>query len=437
MQQLGERKMDNTNSMSRENKKKQLKRQVVRPNHVQQNEEESREILRQAHQRKVRRRLILLLVLVLIFGGAAIGFVQYSKYHQYGSYQVVWEKNLTDEAQESAAKGEGSFGGYVDFAGGVLKYTKDGASYIDAQGKAVWIQSYEMKTPIVAVNGDFAAIADRQGNHIFICDTKGTQGQATTLLPILQISVSAKGVVSALQEDSRASYIYMYKKDGSSLDITIKSLLSGDGYPIDMSLSPNGTQLMTSFMYLDQGMIKNKIVFYNFGLGKNDPNRVVGIFFPQDLGDSMAGRVRFLDESHAVAFTDKGIQFFSTRVETSPELTKQITLEENVRSITSTSRHIGVITDNGEGGDSYLLRVFDIEGNSIFQTSFNYQYTGFDIDGDYVLLYNDSSCRVYNMSGTEKFNATFDFTVSKVSAGRFPGTLLVMGPQRMMEIKMQ
>lgn len=294
-----------------------------------------------------------------------------------------------------------------------------------------------MKTPIVAVNGDFAAIADRQGNHIFICDAKGTQGQATTLLPILQISVSAKGVVSALQEDSRASYIYMYKKDGSSLDITIKSLLSGDGYPIDMSLSPNGTQLMTSFMYLDQGMIKNKIVFYNFGLGKNDPNRVVGIFFPQDLGDSMAGRVRFLDESHAVAFTDKGLQFFSTRVETSPELTKQITLEENVRSITSTSRYTGVITDNGEGGDSYLLRVYDIEGNSIFQTSFNYQYTGFDIDGDYVLLYNDSSCRVYNMSGTEKFNGTFDFTVSKVSAGRFPGTLLVMGPQRMMEIKMQ
>lgn len=37
---------------------------------------------------------------------------------------------------------------------------------------------------------------------------------------------------------------------------------------MDVSLSPGGTQWITSFMYLDQGMIKNKIVFYNFGLGK-------------------------------------------------------------------------------------------------------------------------------------------------------------------------
>ena len=66
---------------------------------------------------------------------------------------------------------------------------------------------------------------------------------------------------------------------------------------MDVSLSPGGTQWITSFMYLDQGMIKNKIVFYNFGLGKNDPKRVVGVFLPEDLSDAMAGRVRFMDES--------------------------------------------------------------------------------------------------------------------------------------------
>jgi len=73
----------------------------------------------------------------------------------------------------------------------------------------------------------------------------------------------------------------------------------------------------------------------------------------------------------------------------------------------------------------------------VFDTTFNYQYTGFDIDKELVLLYNDSSCRVYNMAGTEKFNGTFEFTVSKVSAGRFPSTLLVMGPQMLTEIKLQ
>ena len=417
--------MSDLDSMNREIKKRQLRRQIV-PSPAPQ-EEDSEEIVRKARKRVKLKRLRIFLIIGVILIAAGIGLFQYFRYYQYTSYDVVWEKEMK----------EGSFVGYMDFGGNVLKYSKDGASYIDNQGKEIWVQSFEMKSPTACVNGNYAAVADQQGNSIYRCDKNGTQGQATTLLPILRVTLSAKGVVAALQEDSKASYIYLYKRDGSSLDIMVKSLLSGDGYPVDLSLSPNGTQLITSYMYLDQGMIKCKIVFYNFGLGKNDPNRVVGIFFPKDLGDAMAGRVRFLDESHSVIFTDKGIQFFSTRVETSPELVSQIPIEENIRSITYAQDKVGIVTDNVEGGDPYRLRIYDREGSPVFEKTFNYQYTGFDIDGDLVLLYNDSSCKVYNMTGTEKYNGTFDFTVSKVSAGRFPGTLLVMGPQKMTEIKLQ
>ena len=429
--------MGSISSMSRENKKKQLKRQLVPSDSGYQEDEDSREIVHKAHRRVVRKRLLIFLILVCLAAAAVFAFYRFSRYHQFTQYQVIWEKDLVSQAQESAAQGEGSFCEYMDFCDGVLKYTKDGASYLDAQGKVVWVQSYEMKSPTVSINGEFAAIGDRQGSSIYICDKSGTQGQATTLLPILQVTVSAKGVVAALQEDAKASYIYLYKRDGSSLDINVKSLLSGDGYPLDLSLSPNGTQLITSYMYLDQGMMKCKIVFYNFGLGKNDPRRVVGIFFPQDLNDAMAGRVRFLDESHSAIFTDKGIQFFSTRVETSPELVGQVPVEENIRSIAYTKDYVGLVTDNMEGGDPYSLKLYDKEGAPVFSRTFNYQYTGFDIDGDMVMLYNDSSCKVFNMAGTEKFNGSFDFTVAKVSSGRFPGTLLVMGPQMMKEIKLQ
>ena len=64
----------------------------------------------------------------------------------------------------------------MEFGDGVIKYTKDGASYIDSRGKAIWIQSYEMKSPFVTVNGDFAAIGDKQGNSIYICDRSGLPG---------------------------------------------------------------------------------------------------------------------------------------------------------------------------------------------------------------------------------------------------------------------
>ena len=47
--------MGSTNSMSRENKKKQLKRQIVPSGSPFQEEEDSREIVHKAHRRVVRK----------------------------------------------------------------------------------------------------------------------------------------------------------------------------------------------------------------------------------------------------------------------------------------------------------------------------------------------------------------------------------------------
>ena len=78
-----------------------------------------------------------------------------------------------------------------------------------------------------------------------------------------------------------------------------------------------------------------------------------------------------------------------------------------------------------------------LDGAPVLDQTFNFQYSGVNIDGDLILLYNDSGCQVFNLNGVQKFTGSFDFTVSKVSAGRFPGTLLVTGPQMMKEIRLQ
>ena len=177
--------MDNSSLMNRENKKRQLRRQIVPPRY--QTEEESEQAIRNAHKKTVRKRLAVLAVVAVLLGGAAFGIYYYDRYHSFYDYQVVWEKSLAEENQEAAVKGEGSFCEYVDFGDGVIKYTKDGASYIDGRGKTIWIQSYEMKSPFVSVNGEFAAIGDKQkrlpgsGNHgaayfvlICICKRSGS-----------------------------------------------------------------------------------------------------------------------------------------------------------------------------------------------------------------------------------------------------------------------
>ena len=119
-----------------------------------QNEQESEQAIRNAHKKTVRKRMTIFIIAAVLLGGAAFSIYYYDRYHTFYDFQVVWEKSLTEENQEAAIQGEGSFCGYMEFGDGVIKYTKDGASYIDSRGKAIWIQSYEMKSPFVTVNGD-------------------------------------------------------------------------------------------------------------------------------------------------------------------------------------------------------------------------------------------------------------------------------------------
>lgn len=420
--------MSDLNSMNREIKKRQLRQQIVPSPPPPPPEEDSEEIVRKARKRVRRKRLKIFLIISVVLIGAGIGLFQYFRNYQYTDYEVVWEKEIK----------EGSFVGYMDFGSNVLKYSKDGASYIDNQGKEIWAQSYEMKSPVACVNGDYAAIADQQGNSIYIFDKAGYTGTATTLLPIIKATISAHGVVAAILEDSTANYIYFYKNDGSVLEITFKALLNGDvGYPVDISLSPDGTQLIGAYAYLKNGALNGRVAFHNFAeIGKSKQNRLVG-GFDEPYESSLVARVHFLDETYSCAFADNSVSFYSTKNALSPELLKQVVVEEEIRSVFYSNKYVGTIVNNAEGENPDRMNIYNPDGSLVFSEAFHYQYTQADIDGERVILYNEDSCRVYDMSGRLKFEGTFDFPVSKIRNGRFPNTLLVTGPQNMKEIRLQ
>ena len=77
------------------------------------------------------------------------------------------------------------------------------------------------------------------------------------------------------------------------------------------------------------------------------------------------------------------------------------------------------------------------DGTHVLTKEFTYEYTQADIDGDLIILYNEDSCRIFNMAGAEKLYAVFDFHISKIRKGRFPNTLVVTGPQQMREIRLR
>jgi hypothetical protein len=426
--------MSDMNSMSRENRKRQLRRRVISSDTTYnaasawKREEDSEDVVRRA-QKKVRRRHLVILAAVAVIGLAVFAGVRYYRMnYSYTSFETSWEIPMN----------EGSLVGYELFGSNILKYTKDGASYMDNRGRNVWTESYEMKAPIISVNGSFAAIADQQGNSIYICDEDGKQGEATTVLPISKVAVSGTGIVAAVLEDSTSSYITFFKKDGTSLDITIKTKMAGDGYPLDISLSQDGTQLMCSYVYLQGGELKNRVVFYDFSeIGKNVPNRLVG-GFDDPFNGTMVPRVTYLSEPYSCAFTGNGPVFFSSKNLASPELISRAAMEEdNIRSVFFSDNYVGVIVRNSGGEEQERLEVYKADGSHVLSKAFTYEYTDAEIVGDLIILHDDHSCHIYNLAGVEKLYAEFDFTISKICKGRFPNTLLVTGPQMMREIRLK
>ena len=128
--------------------------------------------------------------------------------------------------------------------------------------------------------------------------------------------------------------------------------------------------------------------------------------------------------------------FISTRVQTEPSPQEPVLLEEEIRSICYNSQHVGVVTANSEGSDPYRLLIYDGDGREKLDQTFDFPYTDLSIEDDSIFLYNDSGCQVYNMRGTLKFSGELDMTVSGMMKGTLPGTLLVLGPQSIREIRL-
>ena len=382
-------------------------------------------------ERKPLPKAFLPALLLVLFLCAIGGYLYFTNRH-YDSLTVIWDRST----QSESGKAE-TFRGYEPFAKGVLQYSKDGASYVDGDGKTIWERSYQMQNPIVAIQGDYAVIADRGAQSIYIFNTSANTGLASTVLPVSRVAVSGNGVVYAVLKDESADYITAFKADGSGIDLSVKSIITGDGYPIDIAVSPDGTELITSYVSIENSQTIPKVIFRNFDeVGQAaDARRVVGGFTDEFAGH-LVGKVNFSSNEYSQAFYDGGIAFFSTKVLTSPELLANVTFEEEINSIAYSKDYAAVVLNTNTGEMPYKLVVFKANGAKLSETEFNFPYTSFEINGDYILLYNETACRVYNTRGHELLAADLPAQTSFMVKTGFMGEFLIGGSGQMMKVKM-
>ena len=365
---------------------------------------EKKEELRIVQQEKIKKKkgigkiFGLLLVMVVLLG--AIFFVLYQRNRTFESFEVLntyfYEEN-----------GIMSYETYLD---NVVRYSKDGIAYMNASGGIVWSAAYQMKMPKVCVNKEYVAVADFNGNEVYIFDDKGMVKNFTTPYNICNIEISANGVVAVALEADEENYIYLYDKMATEL-VEIKTTIGKNGYPLDIALSEDGIKMVVSYINTEQTGITTSLAFYNFGsVGQNEnSDRLVGAV---KCGNAIVPKVKFVDNDTVCVFMDDQVVVYEMKDK--PEEKSRIQFGAEPQSVFANKKYVGIITKNENSKGSYLLKVYNIEGKERFQMEVNIEYVQVVAGEDEILVLGNNSLLVMDYRGNINFQGELGFVAKGI-----------------------
>ena len=324
--------MARDSEFQRERKKKQLRQSMVTNDKVR----SAPVSWAEDHKRTVNVAGIVVAVLVL---AVVLAWFVAERLWRYKTYEVSWR---TDVSNASSA-------GYVSYGDGIVVMNKDGATYYDKKGTKVWSAPYDMSNPKANVKGDYLLIYDLKGKNFAICNKSGITGSGTTSQIITKGVIASTGVTVLQLEDQDASLISYYRNTGEELAVSIRNPLQIDGYPLDISVSPNGQQLAVSYYSISEGVGTSSISFYDFEKGKEAADRIVASFDYSENG-AYVPKVVYLSDTKAFAVGDCCISFFDVSNRTAITR-KDIAVEGEIQRIFYNNEYLGlVVRDEAKTG---------------------------------------------------------------------------------------
>lgn len=320
----------------------------------------------------------------------------------YNDYEVL---NVTEIDDATSME-------YEEYMDNLIKYSKDGISYINKNGETVWVESYAMKMPKAAVEGEYVAVGDLNGNEVHLFNAEGRINSITTPYTIRDIDVASQGVFAVVLDGDSENLINLYDKNGEEI-ATIRTTIDNSGYPVDITLSEDGKKLFTSYIYLDGVNVVNSLGAYNFGtVGQNEnAERLMGVY---NFDDTIIPKVEFLDNNTICAFGDNQLLFYTMKEK--PSEKAKVEFDAEIKSIFYNSKYVGVILKN-EDEDAearYTLEVYNTNGHRELSKEFTIAYNIVKATEDEIIIIGDSECRIFDFNGNLKFSYSFNGRVLDV-----------------------
>lgn len=338
--------------------------------------------------------LVLLIIAILI----TLVAVQYNN-HVYTSYDIV--SSLERESVQGATD--------IRLDDTILTYSKDGAHCTDAKGNVLWNQTYEIQDVLIDICQDVAVIAAYNGRDVYVVSSEEILGSFTTNLPIRSVSTSAEGSVVVVMADTGVARYNLYSAQGKLL-FEGEATMSGSGYPMSVSLSPNGELMQISYIYLDAGIQKTNVAFYNLGpVGANNTDYLVSV---HEYKDVLVPYVRFMDNETAFAVGDSMMAMFKGSQK--PVLLGQFMYDDEVKAVFYNEEYIGLIFYSGTGASLYEMNVYSVEGKQVGTYKFDIEYSDVIFGKNSFIVYNDTECVVMTLDHEEKYRGTFSKSVNRM-----------------------
>ncbi len=313
---------------------------------------------------------------------------------EYNDYEVL----LSNPRQDSNSVR------YMSYNQMLLKYSHDGASGINSKGSILWNGSYDMNNPQASACENYVVIGDIGGKELYVYNGTNSGILIEELLPIVQVDVSRQGIVAVVVEDRDSNEIHIYdSNDSGEVLFRIPTNVSEDGYPVDISLSPDGKKLVTSYMAINNGTMESRVTFYNFGeVGKDKENRIVG----SEVGDALYPKVKFVSQDMVCLYGENGFKIFSI-----PELSDEVFAEvftHPIKSIMYNSKYTGFVLEAYDQEDKYQLLVYDMAGRKILDRKINYEYDQVYFTENEIVFLANLSCTMMRFNGDIKWDYSFD-----------------------------
>lgn len=297
---------------------------------------------------------------------------------------------------------------YAKYSDGILKYSRDGAAYLDKKGKEQWNQSYQLQNPFVDMNGNALIIGNHGGNDLYVFNQKGLMGEIHTNYPIENAVVAENGIVSVLLKNGMTPQIICYDATGNIL-IEHKAALTGIGYPIGMALSPEGTMLQVSYYCVDEGVEATRVVYYNFKDGDTEKESYQ---VTEDLYKNVVvPETFFVNSRRSVLIGDSSFMIYDGKE--TPILLKTVEIEKKIQSVFYDKSYIGFVLKNA-GEETAELRLYNMNGEQRMSKTFVGEYNNISIQDGNILMFDGGKCAIFSSWGVQKFEGEVEMNIKEI-----------------------